>query len=272
MMVRINERLRLKKFSLYATQNHLISSYLLINQCNLAMKPILSFLLSFLLVNLSLAQKTRDVLFLNNGSIIRGNITEQNDTVVKIITCCESILVYKNSEIMKIVKEKTGAFRKMNNKGYINLTSFGVLIGSSDDQKTAPFSVIMEHNYRFNKSIASGGFVGFEQLHENLLPLGANLKLLLPVGRSDFFVDLLGGYSISLEKPGETGIKKASGGLLAGTELGILIPVSRGTGLVLSMGYRYNKLTYKLEDWYYGDIQRNIAYNRFVLRFGISIF
>jgi len=60
--------------------------------------------------------------------------------------------------------------------------------------------------------------------------------------------------------------------MLAGSELGILIPVSQGTGLIFSMGYRHNKLKYQLEDWYYGDIDRDVTYNRFVLRLGISIF
>ena len=237
------------------------------------MKNILLCLLSVLFFSGSLAQKTRDVVFLHNGSIIRGDITEQNDSVIKIMTCCENVFVYKIAEIKEIRAEKVrsspAAVRK---RGYINLTSVGVLIGSSDDEKSAPVSVIMEHNYRFNKNIALGGFMGFEQLNENLLPLGINLKVLFPVGRSDLFMTCLGGYSLSLEKPAETGMKKATGGVLAGTELGLLIPVSQGSAIVFALGYRYNELNYKLEDWYVGNINRNITYNRFVLRCGISIF
>ena len=77
----------------------------------------------------------------------------------------------------------------------MNFTTFGVLVGSSDDQKSAPFSALMEHNYRFNKWIALGGVVGFEQLNENVMPLGINTKILFSAARIDYFIGGTGGYS-----------------------------------------------------------------------------
>ena len=83
----------------------------------------------------------------------------------------------------------------------MNFTSMGVLIGSTENQKSAPFSVLMEHNYRFNKTIALGGFIGFEQLNESVMPLGANMKLFLPAGNSDLFLALQPGIQFPWENP-----------------------------------------------------------------------
>jgi hypothetical protein len=217
-------------------------------------------------------QKTVDVVYLRNGSIIRGTLSEKNDTTVKILTCCGSVFAFPAREVTRITQEKAvRTIMPIPRRGYMNFTSFGVLVGSTVDQKSAPFSAIMEHNYRFNKYLAVGGFLGFEQLNENVLPIGSDLKVFFPAGRTDFFMSCSGGYSISLEKPDETGMKKATGGMMAATEAGIIIPVSQGSALTLAIGYRYNVLNYNLNDWR-GDYTRNTTYNRLMIRFGISVF
>jgi hypothetical protein len=231
------------------------------------------FLLSALICLQPLwSQETGDVIYLTNGSIIRGTLTEQNDSVVKILTCCGSIFAFRTGEIIRVSKEVLPDSKQIPVKGYMNFTSFGVLIGSSDDQKAAPFSAIMEHNYRLNKYLAPGAFLGFEQLNENVLPLGLNMKFFIPAKRTDFFVSISGGYSISLDKPEEVGMKKATGGIMADGETGIMIPVSKGSAIILAVGYRYNELNYQLNDWWRGDYTRNMTFNRFVIRIGISVF
>lgn len=236
------------------------------------MYRILLIFLALTFMHTARSQKTNDVIYLMDGSIIRGTISEKNDSTVKIMTCCGSIFAYKTRDVIRISQEKAIKTRVMPKQGYLNVTSLGVLIGSTDDQKSAPFSTIMEHSYRFNKDFAIGGFLGFEQLNENVLPVGFNMKAFLKAGSSDFFFSFLGGYSLSLEDPQEEGMKSASGGILAGVETGLLIPVSAGSALTFSIGYRYNELNYQLTDYWRGDYERNMTFNRFVIRFGISIF
>jgi hypothetical protein len=219
------------------------------------------------------SQKTCDAVYVNNGSIIRGKITEQNDTVVKITTCCGSVFAFRKNEILRITTEKCITTKAMiSRKGYMNFTSMGALIGSTENQKSAPFSVLMEHSYRFNKTIALGGFIGFEQLNESVMPLGANMKLFLPAGNSDLYLGTSAGYSVSLGKPADIAMKKATGGFMFSTEIGVIIPVSAGSAISIAIGYRYNELHYELNDWYLGDYKQNNTYNRLMIRFGISIF
>jgi len=237
------------------------------------MKRILIILLALTYFMPASSQKTCDAVYANDGSIIRGKITEQNDTVVKIMTCCGSVFAFRTKEILRITTEKCITTKAMiSRKGYMNFTSMGALIGSTENDKSAPFSVLMEHNYRFNKSIALGGLIGFEQLNESVMPLGANMKLFLPAGNSDLYLGTSAGYSVSLGKPEETEIKKANGGFMFSTEIGIIIPVSAGSAISIAIGYRYNELHYELNNWYMGDYKQNNTYNRLMIRFGISIF
>jgi len=239
----------------------------------LIMTKILIILLSLAFFIPASSQKTCDVVYVNNGSIIRGKLAEQNDSVIKIMTCCGSLFAFRVNEIIRVTNEKCNTSPLMNSRqGYMNFTTMGVLIGSSENQKSASFSVLMEHNYRFNKIIALGGFMGYEQLNESVMPLGANIKLFIPAGGSDLYLGFSGGYSVSLDKPEDMAIKKATGGGMFSTEIGVIIPVSVGSAISFAIGYRYNELHYQLNDWYFGDYEQNNTYNRFMMRFGISIF
>lgn len=157
--------------------------------------------------------------------------------------------------------------------GYINYTTVGILSGTSSDDHAAPVSFMMEHHYRFLNVLAPGIFTGIEQLNENTLPVGTTLKLILPGSKCRFFTGLMGGYAISLEKPGDMGeikITRATGGYLAGTEIGLLIKVNNCSSIVIALGYRYNELNYELEDWWLGNYKRKVEYNRFSVRMGIA--
>jgi len=237
------------------------------------MKRILALLLTLACFLPASAQKNCDAVYVNNGSIIRGRITEQNDTLVRILTACGSEFAFRKNEILRIAVEKCiTAKARISRKGYMNFTSMGVLIGSTENDKSAPFSVLMEHNYRFNKNFALGGVIGFEQLNESVMPLGANLKLFLPAGNTDLYFGSTAGYSFSLGKPEDIAVEKANGGFMFSTEIGIIIPVSVGSAISIAIGYRYNELHYDLNNWYMGDYKQNNTYNRLMLRFGITIF
>jgi hypothetical protein len=154
---------------------------------------------------------------------------------------------------------------------YLNITSFGILAGTSADRNPAPLSIISEHHYRFNKAFSAGLFTGIEQLHENIMPVALNIKFYLPAGKSAFFISGVGGFSVSLEKPHDYGLKKARGGNMAGIETGTLIRINENFSAFMAIGYRYNTLKYDLEDWWIGSFKRNYTFNRVVLRLGIAI-
>jgi hypothetical protein len=237
------------------------------------MKKIL--LISFCLTLFSVikSQDITDVIYLNNGSQIRGKILENSPERTKIESCCGSIFVLSQAEIAKIDHETDIKSKNISKqKGYVNYTSLGLLIGSTVNEKVAPYSILMEHNYKFNKYFAIGGVFGVESLKEPVCPVALNLKAFIPLNSGELFFGTTGGYSISTENPVQYGIKDASGGYMFNMEIGYSIPVSELTGFFIAIGYRYNELNYKMEEWWMNNADRKIYFNRISLRTGITLY
>jgi hypothetical protein len=237
------------------------------------MKKTILFSLILIIVSVSNAQQMIDVIYLYNGSIIKGKIIENTSVRVRIETCCGNVLAFPNTEVERTAQEPVkNVGKSIKQKGYMNFTSMGVLVGSSSNDKAAPFSAIMEHSYKFNKYFAAGGLIGFELLNETTFPVALNLKAFLPLTTGNLFLDVSGGYSLSTEKPDQYEVKKASGGVMFTSEVGYIIPVTENAGIYLAIGYRYNELNYKVEEWWMNTADRTIYFNRISIRLGISIY
>ena len=109
----------------------------------LSSQAILLFLVITLVSTISFSQNTtRDVVYLKNGSIVKGSIIEQiPNKSLKIQTADGSIFVYDYSEVDKIVKEGTIAFQLTDQyqnvpKGQVSLFG-GVSIPSGDFASTS---------------------------------------------------------------------------------------------------------------------------------------
>ena len=238
---------------------------------------ILSLISLIVLIHtISFAQKTIDIVYLHNGNIIKGKILENKTDTIKIETLCRNIFVFTPSEISKIMSQPFHKY-DLKTKGYYNFTSMGVLIGSSHNDNSAPFSVLMENDYRFNSYLITGVVTGIEMLNEPVVPLGITLKGILPLTRGgNLYAGLTGGYTYSLEKPKNNNdyyyeITGAYGGFMYISELGLIIPSGGNVSFFIAMGYRYNELNYKREDWQLTSVDQKVIYNRLSIRIGLSI-
>ncbi len=121
-------------------------------------------LLSMVVLLSSVALCAQDVVYLKNGSIIKGNVTELvPDDSVKIQTTDGSLFVYKMSEVEKIGKDstsdKSGDGVKSGYRGFIDVA---YLLGDCniiDDCHR--LEVTTSHGYQFNPYIYAGLGVGF---------------------------------------------------------------------------------------------------------------
>lgn len=222
---------------------------------------------------ISFSQQERDVVFLNDGSIIKGMLTEKDEKTIQIETCCGNLLVFEKADILKMEKETIPKSKfQVKQKGYMNFTSMGFLVGSPANEKIAPFSIISEHTYRVNEYIAVGGLIGYELLEESIVPLGVNIKGFVFDGADNLFLGITGGFSLSLENPNKDLYNSASGGPFFTIEMGVLIPVSGNNSFFVAMGYRYNKLKYERTDWWLSDVEREVKYNRISIRLGLTLY
>ena len=126
---------------------------------------VLSMLLALGSVAFCMAQEMQEVVYLKNGSIIRGTIIEQvPDKSLKIQTNDGSIFAYEMAEVEKITKEQATAYE--NNKrltpngngvkrGYRGFVDLGYATGTYYNG-TNRMEVLTSHGYQFNPYIYAG--------------------------------------------------------------------------------------------------------------------
>ncbi len=139
------------------------------------MKLFISLSLLIISVSLCAQNPVRDVIYLNNGSIIRGNIIEiSNNKTIK-IESCDNILVFDMTEVQKVTKEEipTGQNIQLSSKpgGYINITSFGVLAGLKESSSISPVSIEMVNAYRFLNKYSFGIGLGIDLYDKVHIPV-----------------------------------------------------------------------------------------------------
>lgn len=132
----------------------------------------LVLMLTIFSLGLTAQESYQDVVYLKNGSIIKGTIIEQvpNESI-KIQTADGSIFVYKMSEILKMTKEMTNVSRQNSFSfkkkqlsfkdiaGYRGFLDFGYSFGTSD-YKSDRLELSTSHGYQFNPYLFIGGGVG----------------------------------------------------------------------------------------------------------------
>ena len=123
------------------------------------MKILISVLFLFISISLFSQNTVRDVIYLNNGSIIRGNILEISDNKTIKIESCDNMLVFDMSEVQKVTKEDLPVKQESQYigkpGGYFNITSFGVLAaaGSKESSAISPVSVETVNGYSFFRQV-----------------------------------------------------------------------------------------------------------------------
>ncbi|MBK3516331.1 hypothetical protein [Carboxylicivirga marina] len=160
-------------------------------------------------------------------------------------------------------------------KGYYNYTSIGSLIGSKNDLKTYITSIIMEHNYQFNKHFSTGIVTGVEWFDVTVMPIGPNVKVLFPGEKqSSFYWGASGGYAIALEDMdfGNYEIIDTKGGTFFNSEIGYVFPTKQHFNLFIAIGYRYHEFAFVRSDWRLNEVERKTSYNRFSIRLGVRVF
>ncbi|MFR9543352.1 MAG: hypothetical protein SNH27_15030 [Rikenellaceae bacterium] len=201
------------------------------------------FAIVLMSITIASAQQFREVIHLNNGSVIKGSIIEQvpNETY-KIETSDGSQFVYSWSEVAKITKEavKTTANSGVKYQGEV-LTGFGAGVG------LLPIDRIYLHTIqgvRVCEHFSAGLGIGltmimpyaFEyNLPELYMPIYLNMKGYLPVSaKASMFasLDIGGGFGLT---EGVTGLS----GFMACPALGVCV----NNKVNLSLGYEVQKIS-----------------------------
>lgn len=222
-----------------------------------------------------LAQKKgwQDVVYLKNGSIIRGTLAEDPaDGKVKIETIGKNLFVFREEEVERVARElirKT--FQYPYNTGFLHITEVALSVGNRPGQSRAlDFSAHTFNGYQFASYLAAGATVGVDGYERvTLLPVGLGLRGDLIKSRVRPFYSLDAGYALDwLDNPMHVGNRQ--GGAFWSSGLGLKFQSGKSHAFVLGLAFRRQASAVR-NPFQNGSSVTDYTFNRILFRLGMSI-
>jgi sRNA-binding regulator protein Hfq len=225
------------------------------------------------------AQYYEEIVYLTNGSIIRGDVIEQTKDIIKIEIAGGSILVYKMSEVEKIVKEeKVLKFKKaerdyqIKELGYYNSITFGFLPGREQFGNFAfGGSLHYTFGYQYKRILGAGIGIGADAY------IYDNIQNIFPVyleGRGYFsekpfspYYCVNAGYGFATVS-NSWNIVDAQGGIYIHPKIGFRLPSRSNAAFTMELGYSYQRAKYTYDDWQ-GRYEDKMSFRRVSVMFGV---
>jgi len=231
-------------------------------------------LLVFALLPLS-AQKSRDVLYLKNGSMIYGKLIEVKDNQYKIRTSDGSIFIFSGTEIEKFVNEAP-VFDGRKKNGFGFAMEAGFLVGAQSSEYHAPFSFNCLASYTANtKNLISLGS-GVEFIGKPYAPLFFEYKYSFNNRRATPFIFARCGKLFYIGQEGDGSEandmydqKDFKGGFSCALGTGISW-VKEDFETYLSFAYRYAETSFVQKNYNNYDATYENAYNRLEVKLGFK--
>lgn len=225
-----------------------------------------------------------DVVYLKNGSVIRGMIIEQIPNVSIKIKSGPNIFVYKMDEIEKFTKEEVagssttagapGDFGFKPNKGYAG--NFEIGLSHYPAGNLPMFAVNIVNGYQFSRHFTMGLGVGAEVSTKSVhnFNAGLDMRAYFLKSRVTPFFNFAAGYNAMLQSyedyyyGGST--TDVYHGFTFAPAFGARVAINKKVAATISLGYRYVGSMVKID--YYYDVERDIASSHAVmLRFGVAL-
>lgn len=234
---------------------------------------IIFILLTIIALPLS-AQRTKDALYLKNGSVIYGKLLEISDNKYRIQTSDGSVFNFNSEEVEKFLKEAPHFDgRKTSGAGFTIET--GLLVGLESHKLNALFSFNLIANYTTGTKNIFGVGSGVEFMGSTFSPVFFEYKCLLNERKTAPFIFFRGGglFHIGGNDEGDPYNNYYPKDYKGGAS------VAAGTGvswafedleMYLSFAYRYARTSYKQDS--YNDITYTYKnnYNRLEIKFGFK--
>jgi hypothetical protein len=235
-------------------------------------------------VDISAQLIMEDVVYLKNGSVIRGIILKNENDTLRIAGFRSHIYVFNSEDIKKTEQEEIGLTKHSirtrifpDYKGFYSYTTMGMLVGKSEsnDSETYSFRTICGHN--FNRYAGIGLGTGIEKLQTEIIPVFVSFRS-NSIERSNspiIIVNLGYSFPLSKEKDVEENYTTANyhyvGGISAGFDIGIHSYKFAKRAFTITAGYQYQlvKETRNIYYWWENSTETNTyQFNRIAIKIG----
>lgn len=232
----------------------------------------------------------KDYVILNDGGRIVGTIlTQELGKKLTIGTKDQSIWVIDWADIKSINHGKppkwsdryeTRPVKLSSDKGYFNLTEFGILSSSRNNYHYGPgvaANISMINGYRLKHYLSTGLGLAINFFEEgNTIPLFLDIRGDILNKQVSPHYYLQGGYQFNLTSPetisqwwGNDLETDAEGGLVLGAGVGMHFHSRGNVSYLVSAGYRYQQSTYSQFDEGGLGFEEQINHRRIALQFGL---
>lgn len=236
------------------------------------------------------AQGLDDQIYLRDGSYLRGTVTEHKaGEYLRIRTAEGEVRQIEEGDIHKasIAGEKTRLKKPLltlNQSGYFNHSSFGLLMGGGGYDRSVHPSFHTINGYQLKGRYQFGVGAGLETFnYRAYLPFFLDTKYFFRQQDVSPFVGVSAGYAVSTYNDNDrrgweyAPQEKDFGGAMAGFEVGVRNMTKGNFGMTFSAGYRLQMLRF-LENRYFWNGVNSVPYqvserwqmHRFVLRIGLT--
>ena len=235
------------------------------------------FLMFIALPDPALSQRKEDVVYLSNGTVIRGMVQEDSaSNTIRILNHAGDTWVFNRSMVDSVKRERPFEYKAklFNQKGFEFSMNAEFLIrsGSSAIGNAVIPGIDLIFGYRFNPWFSAGTEIGMQFYEWMEIPISVSFRA-RSSGRALSPLALVkAGYTIPAEKrSGDWEYEYESHGGFHGTlGIGIERIISENASLLFSFSYHYQELKYHLVPLqpYVRERDRTEAYSRFRLAVG----
>ena len=197
----------------------------------------------------TMGQKLQDVIYLKNGNILRGEITEQQlNGIVKIKTTDRNFLVLHENEIERISKEELVYQSVNSDRKFKGIAEYGVMPGlGSNKLDMEKLSIIGTFQLSPYFSLGAGSGLRAVHSYDMLMPLFIDLRTYLPRGKLVPYLALGAGYAFNINQDFNPE------GYFINPEVGLMLKVINRFAVHLGLGYNAQWLNDVRYDWKWVD-------------------
>lgn len=228
-------------------------------------------------------EKLQDVIYLNNGSILHGEIIEiQVNESITLISNCGDRWVVNQNDITRIAKEPlSNEIKKDSNeyiscktKGYYSNINIGFMLSGEMESLFPSLSLMFVNGYQFDWGLALGAGVGIDLIDETYMPLVGDIRYSFKDSKLSHFIFFQGGYAMPLGSPDpydynyDDSKPESKGGYIINPGIGLKLSLNDKNAFSFAIGYKYMHVKHEYIEYTGQKINRTTEYNRITLGIG----